>query len=91
MKRLFVGLVIIALLSSASAEEILRLDYEGFTVWIDCEKRGAVAFRYNAQHDTGNRPQNKSFYLDPNVPARCQQTSTSSYKGYNPTKVHKVS
>jgi endonuclease G len=80
MKPLLLGLFIIALLSSASTGEILRLDYEGFTVWIDCKKRGAVAFRYNAQRDTGNRPRNRNFYLDPNVPARCQQTSTSSYK-----------
>jgi endonuclease G len=80
MKRLFLGLLIIALLSPTYAGEILRLDYEGFTVWIDCEKRGAVAFRYNAQHDTGNRPRNRNFYLDPHVPSRCQQTSTSSYK-----------
>ena len=34
--------------------EVLQLDYEGFTVWLDCDKRGAVKFRYNAQRDTGN-------------------------------------
>ena len=24
------------------SEKLMRLDYEGFTVWLDCEKRGAV-------------------------------------------------
>jgi hypothetical protein len=30
---------------------ILRLDYEGFTIWLDCKRRGAIKFRYNAQRD----------------------------------------
>lgn len=34
---------------SAHASEIKRIDYEGFTVWVDCDKRGAVKFQYNAQ------------------------------------------
>jgi endonuclease G len=58
---------------------ILRLDYEGFTVWLDCNRRGAVKFRYNAQRDTGNAKRAKSFYLDPNVPQECQQTSAKAY------------
>ncbi len=58
---------------------ILKLDYEGFTVWLDCSQRGAVKFQYNAQHDTGNAKRLDSFYLDPNVPAECQQTTTKAY------------
>jgi hypothetical protein len=34
---------------SAHASGIKRIDYEGFTVWVDCDKRGAVKFQYNAQ------------------------------------------
>lgn len=60
--------------------EVLELDYEGFTVWLDCEKRGAVKFRYNAQRDTGNYKRKSKFYIDKNVPKRCQQLSTKSYK-----------
>jgi len=60
--------------------DLMRLDYEGFTVWLDCEKRGAVKFRYNAQRDTGNFKRSSSFYLDPNVPKECQQYSAKSYK-----------
>jgi endonuclease G len=28
------------------AGNLLKLDYEGFTVWLDCEKRGAIKFQY---------------------------------------------
>jgi endonuclease G len=58
---------------------ILKLDYEGFTVWVDCSQRGAVKFQYNAQHDTGNAKRSDTFYLDPNVPAECQQTTAKAY------------
>jgi DNA/RNA endonuclease G (NUC1) len=60
--------------------DVRRIDYEGFTVWLDCSKRGAVKFRYNAQRDQGNFKRHERFYYDPDVPKRCQQTSTKSYK-----------
>lgn len=60
--------------------EIVRLDYEGFTVWIDCASRGAIKFRYNAQRDWGAEKRLGTFSLDPDVPESCQQISTASYK-----------
>ncbi len=64
--------------------KLLRLNYEGFTVWLDCEKRGAMKFQYNAQRDTGNEARASNFKFDPNVPAECQQTSTKGYgQGYD--------
>ena len=60
-------------------EQVKRIDYPGFTVWIDCSRRGAIKFRYNAQHDTGNEARLADFYKDTNVPEECQQTSTDSY------------
>jgi endonuclease G len=64
--------------------KILKLDYQGFTVWLDCSKRGAVKFRYNAQHDTGSAKRYNKFFLDPKVPLECQQTSTKGYgNGYD--------
>ena len=62
------------------ASEIKRIDYEGFTVWVDCDKRGAVKFQYNAQHDTGSFKRHKSFHIDPNVSSSCQQLSAKTYK-----------
>ena len=64
--------------------KLLQLNYEGFTVWLDCEKRGAMKFQYNAQHDTGNEARASNFKLDSNVPKECQQTSTKGYgQGYD--------
>jgi endonuclease G len=63
---------------------VLKLDYEGFTVWLDCARRGPVKFQYNAQHDGGSEARAASFKLDPNVPKDCQQTSAAAYgNGYD--------
>jgi endonuclease G len=78
-KILLAILLASAFLSPASAE-IMRLDDEGYTIWLDCDRRGAVKSRYNAQRDQGDFKRLKSFFLDPHVPKRCQQTSTASYK-----------
>ena len=66
--------------ATVQSGDVVRLDYEGFTVWLNCTKRGAVKFRYNAQRDQGNFKRHQQFYFDPNVPKRCQQTSTKPYK-----------
>jgi endonuclease G len=63
---------------------ILKLDYPGFTVWLDCSKRGAIKFQYVAQRDNGNAKRYDKFFLDPNVPAECQQTTANAYgQGYD--------
>lgn len=69
--------------------DFYRLNYEGFTLWMDCDRRGAVKFRYNAQHDTGNFPRVGNFILDTNVPTECQQTSAKAY-GKNYDRGHLV-
>jgi endonuclease G len=65
----------------------LRLDYPGFTLWLDCSQRGAVKFQYVAQRDNGSAARYDSFFLDPKVPANCQQTSSRSY-GMNYDRGH---
>ncbi|WP_340124431.1 DNA/RNA non-specific endonuclease [Methylobacter svalbardensis] len=63
---------------------ILKLDYPGFTVWLDCSKHGAIKFQYVAQHDNGNAKRYDKFFLDQNVPAECQQTTANAYgQGYD--------
>lgn len=62
-----------------NSAQVKRLDYPGFTVWLDCSRRGAVKFQYNAQHDTGNAARAEDFYKDPNVPEECQQTRAEAY------------
>jgi endonuclease G len=68
---------------------LLELDHQGFTVWLDCQERAPVKFRYNAQHDTGNEARAKDFRLDPNVPKECQQTSAAAY-GHGYDRGHQV-
>lgn len=63
-----------------SLEKVIRLDYEGFTIWLDCSKRGAIKFQYNAQRDTGDFERSSKFYLDPNTSKECQQYQADSYK-----------
>lgn len=66
---------------NAKSDNVLRLDYTGFTVWLDCDIRGAIRFRYNAQRDTGNAKRHHKFYTDKKIPEHCRQLSTKSYKG----------
>ena len=68
---------------------ILKLDYPGFTIWLDCEKHGAVKFQYVAQHDSGNAKRYPRFYLDPKVPPECQQTTAEAY-GMHYDRGHQV-
>jgi len=75
--------------ATTSATKIQRVDYEGFTLWLDCNQHGAVKFQYNAQRDTGNFPRLEKFYLDKNVPSDCQQTSAKTY-GRNYDRGHLV-
>ena len=58
---------------------IIRLDYDGFTVWLDCGRRGAVRFRYIAKVDHGKLDRSHIFSIDPDVSRRCQQTTTVPY------------
>lgn len=68
---------------------ILKLDYLGFTIWLDCQQRAPVKFQYNAQHDAGNEARAKDFRLDPDVPKECQQTSAAAY-GHGYDRGHQV-
>lgn len=60
--------------------DTITVDYDGFSVTLDCDRRAAIRFEYTANADHGNLPRKHSFKIDPNVPERCQQTATRSYK-----------
>jgi endonuclease G len=68
---------------------ILKLDYPGFTVWLNCAQRGAIKFQYVAQRDNGNFKRYNKFMLDQNVPAECQQTTANAY-GHGYDRAHQV-
>ncbi len=83
--RMRLQIYLIASLVSLAATvnaEIRQFEYTGFTVWVDCERKGAVMFDYVLQMDIGNHTRSSSFYLDPNAEG-CQQLSTDSYKNPN--------
>ena len=44
----------VVLVPSESFGEELRIDYTRFCVWMDCDRRGAVRFRYDITEDNGN-------------------------------------
>jgi endonuclease G len=69
----------LATATTPSSAGVMKLDYEGFTVWLDCSRRGAVKFQYVAQHDTGKAKRSDSFYLDSKVPPECQQLTAKAY------------
>ncbi len=62
-----------------SSGTVLKLDYPGFTIWLDCSQRGAIKFQYVAQRDNGNAKRYDEFFLDSNVPAECQQKTAKAY------------
>jgi len=63
-------------------DEIIKLDYSGFTVWLNCDKRGSEYFSYPLTKDKGNLERRDDFELDPKVSKRCQQKSADTYKKY---------
>ncbi len=66
------------------ANNLLQLDYVTFTVWLDCQKKGAVKFRYIAQKDSGHLKRHKKYHQDSSIPKMCQQKSFRGYgKGYD--------
>jgi endonuclease G len=68
----------------APSNALRQIEYDGFTLWLDCTKHGAVEFRYTLHHDTGHLKRYNQFFLDPQVPPECQQTSSKAYgKGYD--------
>jgi endonuclease G, mitochondrial len=76
---LLISVVVVCRLTPAAAD-LLRLDYDSFTIWLDCAWRGAVTFRYNAQRDQGTLPHVPTFRWEPAVPPQCQQTSAAPYR-----------
>lgn len=76
--------VSLTLLTGIANAQTLKIDYEGFTVWEDCDRRGAIRFEYKTGKDAGSQPRLENFTFDRKVPKTCQQISTNSYgHGYD--------
>lgn len=87
MRYALFTLLLVTQLSCANtlaSTRLLQLDYDSFTIWLDCARHGAVKFSYTVGRDSGNLKRNKQYHLDPNVPASCQQRSFRGYgHGYD--------
>jgi len=69
-----------ALNADASTSRHHAKRYQSFDVVLDCDVQLPVYVYYEASTDTGNEERASSFYLDEDVPDRCQQDSTWSYR-----------
>lgn len=77
------AIILILAPAAFAANPTRQVDYQGFTVWLDCKQHAAYKFRYNAGHDMGDYPRNDSFKLDPKVPYECQPSSTNTFSTKN--------
>ena len=62
-----------------SAEAIIKLEYDSWTLWYNCDRRGYEAFHYTTVPDTGELERYSSFHQEEKLLGRCRQTSTSPY------------
>jgi endonuclease G len=74
------SLVVACGLSIHVSAETVQLEYDGFNILLDCDRRGAIQFDYTVTADTGSLPRRHSFSLDSDVEEACQQTSSKTYK-----------
>ncbi|RYU63787.1 DNA/RNA non-specific endonuclease [Aliivibrio finisterrensis] len=65
---------------SVHADPIYQIAYKNFDIWINCETKSAIQWKYVAVKDIANYDRYNRFFRDPNLPSKCQQTSVSTYK-----------
>ena len=80
---LIVALTLLASPSIAQTRLVERL-FDGFTLWVDCDLRAAVAFFYLAEADSGSHTRHGSYLADPEVSADCQSLETGTFQAHVP-------
>ena len=66
--------------ASIDTQSISRIDYSGFTLWMDCSKKAAFKFEYTLDHDISNLDDTSyDNSLDDDY-RECQQTANSIYQ-----------
>ena len=66
-------LIFLFLLTSIVGAEERQVDYQGYSLWLDCEKKSAVRFEYTIGRDTGDEERGK-YKLDDSL-GDCKQLS----------------
>ena len=76
MKMLYI-LIVGLFFSGLAQAETLKLQYDGFTVWLDCERRGATQFYYKANADSGSHKRSPNYFIDIDMLTRsCSSSMT---------------
>ena len=76
-KIIFASCIVLPLLTGIAWAEERRVDYEGYMLWLDCERRSAVRFEYTIGKDTGDEERG-NYKLDDSL-GDCNQLSKLSY------------
>lgn len=74
---------------TTSNSRTMSVNYEGYSVILDCDKNAAIMTKYTTGKDMGNQKRENSFYFAPDIPFECQQSSTKPY-GHNYDRGHLV-
>ncbi len=80
MTRMIAVFALLLTTTAASAQgQIHEVQYTGFKVWVDCDKRGPTQFFYAAHRDSGSLPRGKSYTIDDNFDRNCQSKTTRNF------------
>jgi endonuclease G, mitochondrial len=79
MKKVLIVFSLVLLSFDFLGSGLKRVDYEGFTVWLNCQENGAEMFYYKAVFDSANEKKPSGFSFDSRY-RDCQQTSTDTYQ-----------
>ena len=66
--RIFASIVGLAITADIASAEVLPINYQGFTVWLDCDRRGPAHFHYTAYRDAGSNERSTNYERDPSIP-----------------------
>ena len=66
--------------SNSNEADIIKLDYESWDIEYNCKNRGYEYFHYKTVPDSGSEERINKFNLEKNMPKKCRQFKTSTYK-----------
>lgn len=72
--------LVVLLTPRPAMSEIIPLTFGKWEIEYNCEMRGYENFHYKTVKDTGNLDRVKPFHDEKELPKRCRQYTTSSYK-----------
>lgn len=84
MRLLCLALALWLALGASALAQVFQLNYEGFTTWVDCQRRGPILFHYIAHADSGNLARHGDYELDPDFPAFCQSKTNDTFQSVVP-------